>query len=60
MFTFQTYIDWQGNLILTTVSTTGLALREIKFPAISICGLGSVDSVMAERLKIQVGNPVQY
>ncbi len=52
----QTYLAWQENLILTTVNTTGLPIRHVTFPAITICGLGSVDSVMADMLWNQVSD----
>ncbi len=54
-FLFQTYWNWQDNKIMTTVNTTGLPIRHIPFPAITICGLGSVDSVMKDMLWTQVG-----
>ncbi len=37
------YNQWQENKVLTTVYTTGLPIKEIEFPAITICGLGMVN-----------------
>ena len=39
------YNDWQDNPVLTTVSTTAMPISEIEFPAITICGQGSVSEV---------------
>lgn len=38
----QSYADWKENPVLTTVETTGLPLDKIDFPAITICGLGTI------------------
>ena len=37
--------DWQDNQVLTSVSTTALPISEIEFPAITICGQGSISEV---------------
>ncbi len=52
---FQTYTGWQGNKIMTTVSSTGLPVRFVPFPAVTICALGSSDVDMAAALVRQVG-----
>ena len=31
------YIDWEGSQVTTTLLTTGKPIREIPFPAITIC-----------------------
>ena len=41
----QAYITWQDNQVLTTLHTTGLPISEIDFPAITICGQGSIYEV---------------
>ena len=41
----QAYVDWQDNPVLTSVRTTGLPISEIEFPAITICGQGSIYEV---------------
>ena len=55
----QTYSNWQNNKIVTTVKTTGLPVRYVPFPAITICGLGSVEKVMADMLWGQAVDFVQ-
>ncbi len=50
----QVYAGWQDNKIITTVNTTGMPIRYVPFPAITICGLGSVAQVMSDRLYDQV------
>ncbi len=44
---------------MTTVKTTGLPVRYVPFPAITICGLGSVEKVMADMLWGQAVDFVQ-
>jgi hypothetical protein len=34
------YKDWQDNLVLTTVKTTAYSIKNIDFPALTICGPG--------------------
>ena len=41
----QAYNDWQAHPTVTTVQTTGKPISEITFPAITICGHGSIDEV---------------
>ena len=31
------YIDWEDNPVVTTVKSTGKPIKEIEFPAITIC-----------------------
>jgi hypothetical protein len=38
----QAYINWKRNPVLTSVSTTSLPIAEVPFPAITICGLGTI------------------
>lgn len=44
----QAYIDWQDSPILTTVATTGREVKNIAFPAITICGLGMTNKTSIE------------
>ena len=39
------YNNWQDNPVLTSVSTTAMPIAEIEFPAITICGQGSIAEV---------------
>ena len=41
----QVYQDWQDNPVLTTINTTTKPIRDIDFPAITICGQGTIDQV---------------
>ena len=34
---FKAYVNWQNNLVLTSVATTGLSVKKLDFPAITIC-----------------------
>ena len=34
------YTDWQDKLVLTTVKTSAFPVKEIEFPAVTICGKG--------------------
>jgi hypothetical protein len=34
------YIDWDENPVLTTVETSALDVKEIPFPAVTICSNG--------------------
>ena len=42
----QAYVDWQENPILTSLKTTGMPISNIDFPAITICGQGSIKEVI--------------
>ena len=41
----QAYISWQENPTLNSLLTTGLPIADIDFPAITICGEGSIQEV---------------
>ena len=41
----QTYNDWVEYPTLNSLKTTGMPISEIDFPAITICGHGSLDAV---------------
>ena len=42
-WSYEAYIDWSKNPILTTIATTGLPISTIEFPAITICGQVSIN-----------------
>ena len=44
-FMRQAYISWQENPTLNSLLTTGLPIADIDFPAITICGEGSIQEV---------------
>ena len=46
-WSIQSYIDWQNNPVLTTVQTTAYPVKEIEFPAVTICGQGMSDDVIS-------------
>ena len=43
---WNSYKTWQDDPILISISTTGLPVEEIEFPAITICGQGMVQEVV--------------
>ncbi len=52
--TITAYVQWKEDPILTTVSTTGYPVNKLEFPAITICGQGTirdtVDMALAEQI----------
>ena len=50
----KSYINWQDDPVLTTVSKTGLPITEVDFPAVTICGLGSVSTSLDQVFYQQV------
>ena len=46
-FLCQAYVNWQENPTLNSLLTTGLPIADIDFPAITICGEGSIYEVVA-------------
>jgi len=49
------YSDWQNNPVLTTVKTSALPIKDIEFPAVTICSQGlNSDIVTAGQLLIFV------
>ena len=46
LWSVEAWNDWQDNQVLTSVSTTALPISEIEFPAITICGQGSISEVL--------------
>ena len=46
-WSIQSYVDWQNKPVLTTVQTTAYPVKEIEFPAVTICGQGMSDDVIS-------------
>ena len=44
--TVQTYKEWKDNPIMTTVNTTAYPIKNIDFPAITICSQGASKDIM--------------
>ena len=44
--TCKTYIEWQANPIITTIDTTAYPIKNVEFPAITICSQGATKDVM--------------
>ena len=44
--TCKTYIEWQDNPTITTINTTAYPIKNIEFPAITICSQGLAKDVM--------------
>ncbi len=40
------FIEWRKNPVLTTVSTTGYPVSKLDFPAVTLCSLGLVNTIM--------------
>ena len=45
-FIEEAYTEWKVMPVITSVKTTGLPVRDLEYPAITICGLGKVTSVI--------------
>ena len=56
----QVYNDWRGSPVLTTVGDPAYPVTDIEFPAIVICGLGSLESRMHKALAKQIHEKVKY
>eukprot|EP00095_Tigriopus_kingsejongensis_P010138 maker-scaffold75_size407189-snap-gene-3.16 protein:Tk10138 transcript:maker-scaffold75_size407189-snap-gene-3.16-mRNA-1 annotation:"pickpocket protein 28-like" len=56
-FIISAYLSWQADPVLTTASTTGRSIYDVHFPAITICGLGTVWASFEEAL---VGQMLEY
>ena len=44
--TFTTYTDWQDNPTITTINTTAYPIKNVEFPAITICSQGAAKDVL--------------
>jgi len=43
----EAYNDWQDNPVITTVGTTAYPIQKIEFPAVTICGQGNNEEILA-------------
>jgi hypothetical protein len=48
------YRDWEDSPVLTTLTTTGLPLKDIEFPAFTICGQGMNNDVLNSGMTLQL------
>ena len=53
---YQIYVEWQHQPVLTTIGTTGLPIEQIKFPSITICGQGSSKDILDKAMYRQLTN----
>jgi hypothetical protein len=44
------YQDWRENPVVTTIKTSALPIKEISFPAVTICGQGMNDDIITSGL----------
>lgn len=42
LLSYQAWDDWKSNPVLTSVSSTGLPLRKVDYPAITLCSQGII------------------
>ena len=50
---YDAYKTWQDDPMITTVSSTGLPLKNIEYPAITICSQGMVQAILDKALDKQ-------
>ena len=43
----EAYNSWQENPVITTVGTTAFPIKKIEFPAVTICGQGNNEEILA-------------
>ena len=48
----EAYVSWQDDPIITTVYTTGKPISDITFPAVTICGLGTISNSIGEDFQL--------
>ena len=53
--TNKTYVEWQATPTITTINTIAYPIRNIEFPAITICSQGAAKDVMDNVLLQQFG-----
>jgi hypothetical protein len=41
------YQDWLDNPVMTTIKTSALPIKEISFPAVTICGQGMNEDILS-------------
>ena len=44
--TYKTYVEWQASPTITTIDTIAYPIKNIEFPAITICSQGAAKNVM--------------
>ena len=52
-WSYDAWITWKEHPVLTSVSSTGLPLQKIDFPAITICSQGLIQDVIFQALDKQ-------
>ena len=50
---YDVWITWKSSPVLTSVSSTGLPLRNVKFPAITICSQGKYQGATPHRNNVR-------
>ena len=46
LYTYEAYVDWKSDPTITAVSTTSYPIKNIEFPAITICSQGLAKDIM--------------
>ena len=46
------YIDWVDNPVITTVTSTGKPIKEIEFPAITICAQVNISQLLKNDIHV--------
>ena len=46
MYTYDIYVDWQANPTITVINTTSFPIKNVEFPAITICSQGLAKDIM--------------
>ena len=45
-YTYATYIDWQANPTITVINTTSYPIKNVEYPAITICSQGLAKDIV--------------
>ena len=45
-WSYLAYDDWQSNPVVTTVKSTAFPVKNLRFPAITICGQGTNEEIL--------------
>ena len=46
-WSYLAYADWQDNPVMTTVKNTAYPVKNLSFPAVTICGQGNNEDILA-------------
>ena len=46
MYTYDIYVEWQANPTITVINTTSFPIKNVEFPAITICSQGLAKDIM--------------